>query len=71
VAVEARRRIRRIATERPAAEAVVVRVIMVVLRGSLLARSIRGRSFALERGTAAKACSVRSSDGSVSGAGAN
>ena len=44
MAVEARRRIRRIATERPATEAVVVRVIMVVLRDSLLARSIRGRS---------------------------
>jgi hypothetical protein len=46
VAVEERRRIRRIATERPATEAVAVRVIMLTVR-FLLARGSRGRSLAL------------------------
>jgi hypothetical protein len=48
VAVDERRRIRRIATERPATEAVAVRVIMLTVR-FLLARAFRGRFRALSR----------------------
>ena len=44
MADEARRRMRRIATDRPATEAVVVRVIIEKFWYFLLARSIRGRS---------------------------